>query len=98
MESAEVPDIRPRTRSGLREVGTLEERFHHREHREHREETREAKKKTTPRRRERQDARRGKKDEQPRIAVLRDLLFELGEEIEGVERGEAVKVGFAELI
>src|SRR5438874_11937602 len=52
--SADVPEIRPRTRSGLREVGTLEERFHHRGRGEHREETKPEGKKTT---RRREDAR-----------------------------------------
>ena len=38
MPSAEVPDIRPRTRSGLCVVGKGERRFHHRGRGEHREE------------------------------------------------------------
>src|SRR5450631_234965 len=36
--SAEVPDIRPRTRSGLDLILKASEGFHHRVHREHREE------------------------------------------------------------
>src|SRR5580704_10055690 len=36
MPSAEVPDIRPRTRSGLCVVGKGERRFHHRGRGEHR--------------------------------------------------------------
>ena len=41
MPSAEVPDIRPRTRSGLWLVGKGERRFHHRGHGEHRGERKE---------------------------------------------------------
>lgn len=33
-----------------------------------------------------------------RHRALGDLLFELGEEVEGVERREAVEVGVAELV
>src|SRR5260370_40362053 len=47
MASAEVPDIRPRTRDDLGGIWALERRFHHRGHREHREEKPGAKKKIT---------------------------------------------------
>jgi hypothetical protein len=37
MPSAEVPDIRPRTKRGLWLVGKVESKFHHRGRGEHRE-------------------------------------------------------------
>jgi len=49
MASAEVPDIKPRTREDLRVMGKLERRFHHRGHAEHREENCGEGKKTTER-------------------------------------------------
>src|SRR6266436_1044012 len=47
MASAEVPDIRPRTRDDLGGMCALDRRFQHRGHGEHREENRAERKKTT---------------------------------------------------
>jgi hypothetical protein len=63
MASAEVPDIKPRTREDFAVMGMLERRFHHRGPGEHREENCGEGKKTTERYGD------------PETGTLQDLLF-----------------------
>src|SRR5260370_27376464 len=82
MASAEVPDIRPRTRDDLGGIWALERRFHHRGHREHREEKPGAKKKITrpsmlrvKRRRVRCDSQRDRRTAKNGGANWHEILF-----------------------